>query len=248
MDSKQRKAHDQLGLRGIAKRKARHGKRLGRPPGERRAPAHKTRPEIEARFPIHVVIRVVGEVAKLRTPKAYRAIRRAMFTLGNRRADFRIVHVSLQNNHVHLIVEADDRVALARGMQGFQISAAKYLNRELSRGRLERRRGQVFADRYFAVQIKTVTGVRNALNYVLNNWRKHGRDQHEVGLYEGRIDPYSTGALFTGWKERAQPAIVLPADYDPLPVSAARSWLVTDGYKRAKQAISVYGMPGAAPS
>ncbi len=238
----QRKTHDQLGLRGIAKRKASRGKRLGRPPGARRAPAHKKRPEIEGRYPVHITMRVVGAVARLRTPKAYRAVRRALMMLMNRRDDFRVVHVSLQTNHIHLLGEADGKLALSRGMQGFQISAAKYLNRELSREHGERRRGQVFSDRYFAVQVKTVTGVRNALNYVLNNWRKHERDQVETGLYEGRIDRYSTGALFIGWKERSH-AVVLPDNYEPLIVSAARSWLINEGYKRAKQPISVYGVP-----
>jgi REP element-mobilizing transposase RayT len=40
------------------------------------------------------------------------------------RERFRIIHVSLQRDHVHMLVEAEDKAALARGMQGFQISAA----------------------------------------------------------------------------------------------------------------------------
>jgi hypothetical protein len=43
---------------------------------------------------------------------------------------------------VHLLVEAKDKAALARGMQGFQISAAKQLNRAISKRRPgPRRRG-----------------------------------------------------------------------------------------------------------
>jgi REP element-mobilizing transposase RayT len=34
-----------------------------------------------------------------------------------RREDFRIVHFSIQGNHVHLIAEADSKTALAKGMQ-----------------------------------------------------------------------------------------------------------------------------------
>jgi hypothetical protein len=40
-----------------------------------------------------------------------------------------------------LIVEADDAAALARGIQGVEISAARHINRVLAR-----RRGQVFGD------------------------------------------------------------------------------------------------------
>jgi hypothetical protein len=49
---------------------------------------------------------------------------------------------------VHLLVEADNKLALSRGMQSFQISAAKHINREFSlKMRLtDRRRGNVFVE------------------------------------------------------------------------------------------------------
>ena len=62
-----------------------------------------------------------------------------------KRDDFHIVHASVQGTHVHLIIEAQHRMALAKGMQGFEISAAKHLNRAVPR-----RRGSVFSDRYHA--------------------------------------------------------------------------------------------------
>ena len=49
-----------------------------------------------------------------------------------RREDCRIVHLSIQGNHVHLLVEAENRMALARGMQAFEISAAKHINAAVS--------------------------------------------------------------------------------------------------------------------
>ena len=42
--------------------------------------------------------------------------------------NFRIVHLSIQRTHVHLLVEANSKGNSRRGMQGFQISAAKHLN------------------------------------------------------------------------------------------------------------------------
>jgi putative transposase len=73
----------------------------------------------------------------------------------------------VQGNHIHLIVEAENKRALARGMQGLQIRIAKGLNRVM------KRRGKVFSDRYHAHILRTPTEVRNALRYVRENHRKH---------------------------------------------------------------------------
>src|SRR4051812_36312774 len=103
---------------------------------------HKPRPALSP-SPIHVVARVVGAAGALHDRRARQAIEHALArTLA--RADFRIVHLAVVTGRLELVVEATDRVALARGMQGFQVAAAKLLNR------LRRRHGTVFADRYRA--------------------------------------------------------------------------------------------------
>src|SRR3954467_8086717 len=133
--------------------KKRGGKRrgAGRPPkGARSGSPHKERPFLHARYPVHVVLRVVGAVGNLRRRCVYQAIREATLTTA-RREDFRIVQLSIQRTHLHLLVEADDKRALARGMQGFEISAARHLNAAISKGQPgPRRRGIVFPDRYHA--------------------------------------------------------------------------------------------------
>ena len=58
---------------------------------------------------------------------------------------------------IELVCEAADRNALARGMQGFEISAARALNRAAGR------RGRVFADRYRARILMTRPALRAAL-------------------------------------------------------------------------------------
>lgn len=103
---------------------------------------HKTRPVLSP-SPVHVVARVVGAAGALHDRRARHAIEHALQrTLA--RADFRIVHLAVVTGRLELVVEATDRIALARGMQGFQVAAAKLLNR------LRRRHGTVFADRYRA--------------------------------------------------------------------------------------------------
>jgi REP element-mobilizing transposase RayT len=163
----------------------------GRPPkGARAGERHKARPVHQARHPVHVVLRVVGAVGSLRRRRAYQAIRRATLTAA-RRDGMRIVHLSLQRTHIHLLVEARDKQALASGMQGFQISAAKHLNAAISQGRPgPRRRGKVFPDRYHATVITAPRQARHALSYILNNWRKqrgHARLVDRLVLERGDV-------------------------------------------------------------
>src|SRR5690348_13031822 len=144
---------------------ARRARRRRRPGPKKRKGAgspHKVRPEVAARHPVHVVLRVIRDVGNLRRRFTYKAIREATLTTALRE-DFRIVHLSIQRTHLHLIVEADHKAALALGMQGFQISAAKHLNAAISRDRPERRRGTVFPDRYHAEVIKSPTQARHTL-------------------------------------------------------------------------------------
>src|SRR5215468_10646189 len=149
----------------------RGGKRrgAGRPPkGARAGSSHQPRPYLHARHPVHVTLRVTAAVGNLRRRCVYQAIREATLTTA-RREDFRIVHLSIQRTHLHLIVEADHKAALAVGMQGFQISAAKHLNAAISRDKPKRRRGTVFPDRYHAEIITSPTQARHTLSYVMNN-------------------------------------------------------------------------------
>ncbi|HSN28456.1 MAG TPA: transposase [Kofleriaceae bacterium] len=213
--------------------KQRGGKRpgAGRPitPGRYRASErHRTRPAITKATPVHITLRVVQEMEPLRTRDAYKAVRRAM-TCVYRRRDCRIVGVSIERSHLHLLVEAHDKTALARGMQALQISAARHLNVAFStwRGLARPRRGQVFGDRYNEEVITNRRQARNAWSYVLNNWRKH-REDRVAELRGFAIDPFSSASSFDGW---AAPVHGWPPTYEPLPVHAAGSWLLRVGWR-----------------
>jgi REP element-mobilizing transposase RayT len=230
--------------------RARGGARPGagrKPRGARAGERHKTRPVHLARHPVHVVLRVVAEVGSLRRRHAYKAFREAVLVAA-RRDNFRVVHVSLQRTHVHLLVEADDKTALARGMQGFQISAAKQLNHFLGvmRGG-PRRRGTVFPDRYHAEVITSPRQARHALAYVLLNWRKH-RDDVVGRAAAWWVDPFSTGALFPDWAHRQEEPMLWrwPPEYEPLLVRRPRTWLLREGWKRGGPLIECDEVPGAA--
>src|SRR3954469_2719216 len=226
--------------------KKRGGKRrgAGRPPkGPRAGAPHKERPLLNARYPVHVTLRVVGAVGNLRRRCAYQAIREATLTTA-RREDFRIVQLSIQRTHVHLLVEASDKAALARGLQGFQISAAKHLNAAISKGRPgPRRRGTVFPDRYHAEIITSPRQARHALSCCLNNWRRHQEDRR-LPMSGWTIDWFSTAAMFPGWVEYGDAPFLWrgPPTYDPLVVYQPRTWLLREGWKKAG-AISCHDVP-----
>jgi hypothetical protein len=102
-------------------------------------------------------------------------------------APFQVVHYSIQSNHLHLIVEAEDRAAMTTGMRALLVRIARALNR------LWDRAGSVFADRFHERTLLNPRQVRNALVYVLQNLRKHG-------ICLAGPDPFSSGPEFDGWR------------------------------------------------
>ncbi len=183
----------------------------GRPAGHRRTVPHRTRPEHRARFPLHVTMRARAGLPPLREEVLADATRRAI--AASSREAFRVVHFSIQSNHLHFIVEAHDKEALARGMQGLNIRLARAINGTL------RARGRVWRERYHGRELRTPRAVRNALVYVLMNAKKHGHVR--VG-----VDALSSAAWFDGFVER------LPRPTAPSPVRAPRTWLAGVGWRR----------------
>src|ERR1043166_6014357 len=205
----------------------RGGKRRGagrKPKGSRAGERHEARPDFKRYHGLHVVLRVVPEVGNLRRRKMYKALRDATITAALRER-FRIVYISLQRTHVHLGVEAEHRAALARGMQGFTISAARHINTALGDG-VRRRRGRVFADRYHVKVIKSPTQARNTISYVLSNWRHHHEDQQGLAS-RWLVDPFSSGFSFPDWLELQDKPWMWPVreTYDPLLVRRATTWV-----------------------
>jgi hypothetical protein len=140
-----------------------------------------------------------------------------------------------------MLVEAAHKEALSRGMQSFCISAAKQINRVATKRRGKRRRGRVFADRYHAVVLENPTQTRNALAYVLNNWRKH---RHDRGS-RANVDEFSTGVLFWGWRQRENARWLWRwrEDYQPLFVFLPQTWMLSEGWKRGGGTIPFEYVP-----
>jgi putative transposase len=170
---------------------------------------------------------LVASAGRSRAPRGHHAVRGAL-RLCAARTDYRVVHICIQNSHIHALVEAENKDALARGMQGFEVSVAKRMNKALGR-----KRGKVFAHRYFAKTIKTPTQARNTLVYLFNNWKKHS-----VWM-PWRVDPWSSAWHFDGW---ATPH-GQDAPREPLPVVSAQSWLLREGWVRGGGMIRLDEVP-----
>ncbi len=168
------------------------GRRKGagrKPKGERALVTHGARPVLLARFPVHVTLRVLPHVWNLRSRRGSRVIARA-FAAGGDRFGMRLCEYSIQGNHLHFLVEAADRKALSRGMQGLSIRLARGLNALMGR------HGKVLADRFHARILRTPTEVRRALSYVVGN-----RDVHRARWGQratGERDAYSSAAAPAG--------------------------------------------------
>ena len=172
--------------------------------------------------PLHVTLRMVGRLPSLRSEVILRELRRALGK-GKERFGLRVVHYSIQDDHVHLIVEAVDRRALSRGMRGLDVRLARGVNRAVGRG------GRVLGDRYHARALRSPREVRNALAYVLLNWRKHSRSRRTAW------DLASSGPVFDGWRD-AEPSARLAATLLEA-IAETRAppglWLLRVGWRRA---------------
>jgi REP-associated tyrosine transposase len=195
-------------------------KRRGRPPGKgkKRGVPHRARPHHERGEPVHVTMRVVRELPSLREWRVAEAIELAIGK--GHKEGFRVIHYSIQPDHLHLVVEAEGRRTLMRGIQGLAIRMAKYVNARLGR------EGRVFQERYHARALGSPLEVRRCLAYVLLNFRKHV--QRAVGA-----DPLSSGRWFDGWSTAVRVGEAdRPREDARPPVRRALTWLATKGWRR----------------
>jgi len=160
---------------------------------------------------VHVTLR-----AGLRSLRTQQVARTLLSGLRDSNRDwFRIVHYSVQENHVHLIVEAEDRQALSSGVRGLMVRIARRVNRLLLR------RGRFWADRWHGRDLEGPRQVRHALVYVLQNRKKHAPG--------AALDPLSSAHSFDGF------ASALPHAFrsiGPPCVASARTWLLKVGWRR----------------
>jgi REP element-mobilizing transposase RayT len=190
----------------------------------RKSVAHVVRPEISARHPLHVTMR--SRARTLRRGHVLTALRRQVKRVREAEGGFRILHYSLQDNHLHLLVEADDKATLSSGMIGFASALGRSINK------LRRVHGKIWSQRYHARALKSPLEVRRALIYVLRNGSKHGVARGE--------DRYSSARAFDGF-------VATRAVGDDC-LAEGQTWLVRVGWRKAHGAIRAHERPKAPPA
>jgi putative transposase len=172
---------------------------------------HLTRQAFSRATPVHITLRVQPGIGHLRSQRSARALLNA-FHKARVRFGVRIIHYSIQGNHLHLVVEADSAESLSRAMQALCIRLAKRLNA------LASRRGAVFADRYHSHVLATPREVANAVKYVIGNYRHHAREY-----------------LSAHWEDALSSARFLRTEPGrDAPVAEPRTWLLRVGWRREK--------------
>ncbi len=196
---------------------------------------HRPRTPLTGREPVLVTLSTHRTIANLRGRRAMQRII-ASLSRAKERLGARIIHYSVQRDHVHLIVEAEGVRSLSRAMQGLSVRIAKALNRALGR------KGKVFADRFHDRVLTSPKQVRHALAYVLCNARKHG----VAPPSRGWMDPCSSARVFDGWRRQAGRADYASGVIHIAATATPRVWLLRIGWRRGGL-LDPDHCPGRAP-
>jgi hypothetical protein len=123
--------------------------------GTRGSTPHRARPQHRAGEPVLVTMR--AGLGPLRSRFVFPTLKYAIGGANRREPTrFRVVHFSVQHDHLHLIVEAESRRALSAGMRGLSIRVARAVNELLLR------RGKFSADRWHGRALGSPREVRNS--------------------------------------------------------------------------------------
>jgi REP element-mobilizing transposase RayT len=191
---------------------------------------HRARPGHDANQPVHVTIRRVRLAPAFRCELIRAVILRELARA--RGKGVRVVEYSIQDDHLHLMIEGTSAGDLSAQMRTLFSRIAMMVNVAVGR------RGALFRDRHHRHALGTPREVRHALVYILFNARKHARRtdaRNEQQTWEAP-DPFSSAPWFVAWAEEAQP----PPYATPLPkspLSKPRTWLARVGWKRAGGAV-----------
>ena len=131
--------------------------------------AHRKRERVSRHTPTHIKMKYVGHI---RNKDFLRILKRAI--LNSRRKGLRILHYSVQSNHVHFIIEADDNHYLERGMRSLTVTLVKGIK-------------TAQLQRYHLHVLRSVRETKNAVHYVCHNEQKHTGKRN--------IDSYSSVCL-----------------------------------------------------
>lgn len=119
--------------------------------------AHRPRETVNRHLPLHVNFKYR---IFIKNKTGLKILKRAV--LNARRKGLKILHYSMQANHLHFIVEAESNEILESGMRSLTVTFVRNF-----------KRGKVQVGRYHLHVLRTLRETQNALRYVLQNDHKH---------------------------------------------------------------------------
>ena len=163
-------------------------KRAGRPaihdPGIR----HTKRFKLKKSSSLHLTIKVRDNKADIQNKRILKALHYAIKRA--RLKELKVIHYTLEYNHVHLLVESADNSVLHRGMQAFGITIAKAINK------IKRTKGNVYKNRYHLRIINSPKQLKNVLHYIFCNGIKHKRTKSKIDLFNSMIAESKINILY----------------------------------------------------
>lgn len=154
----------------------------------------------------------------------------------------RVVEYSVQHDHLHLLVEAEDKKELAKHLKLLFSRIAFAVNA------VARRHGTLFGDRHHRRELRTPTEVRRVLVYLFFNGRKHDIQHGRVTNATFALDAMTSAPWFHGWDPLVRPsaeAFERARAHHPSgsPACAPGTWLSAVGWKRAGGPIRFNEVP-----
>ncbi len=126
---------------------------------------HTKRPYLSKPTSLHLTVKIKKNKAEIKNKSVLAILKRAI--LNARKQGLQVIHYSLEYDHVHLLIEADNNFILAKGMQAFGVTFSKAINR------LKRLKGEVYKHRYHFRRISSSKELKNVMNYIFTNGLKH---------------------------------------------------------------------------
>lgn len=198
--------------------------RAGRPSRSGQV-SHGKRPSVTGSTPVHVTWRLKGNSVNLRCFRVSEIFKSS--ALGAKKFGLRILHYSIQGNHLHIMAEASENSELYRGIRSFVVRFSRGIKGIVSV------RGPLFDGRYHLHVLKTPTEVKRALAYILQNFSKHSK----LIWY---LDEFSSAPFFRQWSAllglKLGPLLKDKEHFLDLPMhlSRPRSWLAREGWLRGR--------------
>lgn len=126
---------------------------------------HLARPHLKKPSSLHLTIKIKKIKADIKNKSILSILKRAI--LNARKKGLRVLHYSLEYDHVHLLIEAENNTILGKGMQAFGVTLSKAINR------VRKLKGGVYKHRYHFRQISSARELKNVMNYIFSNGMKH---------------------------------------------------------------------------